>query len=124
MIYQMLPPVFAELGDQPKSPVIIIISSLKSLIRDQIIEANKLYSSLGIKACSLGDGLDVESIKSGSFNLIFGIPESWLSTSSKNLLSSKFFRRNVVCVVVDEAHKVAWFVSYCFFNHKINFFTH
>ena len=50
----------------------------------------------------------IETAAKINFNMIFGIPEMWLSGSVKEMLSSKFFRRNLVCVVVDEAHKVAW----------------
>lgn len=108
MIYQMLPQIFYELGEH-ENPTVLVVSPLKSLINDQIIEANELQSSLGIKACSLdSDDLNVEKIKSENYNIIFGIPELWLTTLVKELLSSKIFQRNVVCVVVDEAHKVAW----------------
>ena len=107
MIYQMLPPLFCEL-ENASNPIVLVVSPLKSLIRNQIDEVKELETYFGIKGCSLDDHFTVDSIKSGGFNMIFGIPEMWLSGSVKEMLSSKFFRRNLVCVVVDEAHKVAW----------------
>jgi len=40
-------------------------------------------------------------------------PEAWLDSDDrwKNMLSSHFFRKNVKCIVVDEAHKVSWGVA-------------
>ena len=66
-------------------------------------------SSLGLKACSLSSG-SFEEILEGKFNIIIDTPESWLNDSrwKSKVLSSAYFRRNVVCVVVDEAHKVSW----------------
>jgi len=119
MIYQLLPPVCSVLEDQPDHPIVIVVSPLKSLIVDQVARANELNDSLGILACSLDDKLDIDSLKSRKFNIIFGIPEAWLLNSSKTILTSKYFRRNIVCIVVDEAHKVAWLVFEMFLKLQL-----
>ncbi|XP_066919716.1 ATP-dependent DNA helicase RecQ-like [Clytia hemisphaerica] len=107
LIYQMLPSLFLELK-MATNPLIIIISPLKALIKNQLDEVKELETYFKIKGCSLDDHNNVESIKTGGFNLIFGIPEVWLSSPVKEILASSYFRRNLVCVVVDEAHKVSW----------------
>ncbi|XP_066919321.1 bifunctional 3'-5' exonuclease/ATP-dependent helicase WRN-like [Clytia hemisphaerica] len=103
----MLPALFVEMN-MATNPLVIVISPLKSLIRNQLDEIKELETFLQIKGCSLDSHNTVDSIKGGGFNLIFGIPELWLSTPVKEMLASSYFRRNLVCVVVDEAHKVAW----------------
>ena len=85
-----------------------MVSPLKSLIANQIAEAEELSSYLGTKACSLDNCSDIESVKANGYNIILGIPEKWLLSSVKDFISTSFMRKNVVCVVVDEAHKISW----------------
>lgn len=118
LIYQLLPSLFRELKIAA-NPIIIVVSPLKALIRNQLDEVKELECYFKIKGCSLDDHSTVESIKSGKFNIIFGIPEVWLSPTIKELLSSSFFRKNLVCVVVDEAHKVSWYVLLYYTIHYI-----
>ena len=66
MIYQMLPQVFRQIKNH-ENPVLVVISPLKSLIKDQIAEIDELQSFLGIKACSLDDDLSIEKIKSKNY---------------------------------------------------------
>ena len=82
------------LEDKPSDAIVIVVSPLKSLIKDQVCEAKQLSSSLGINACDLDD-INTNRLKAGKsgFNIIFAIPEVWLQVSSKDLLSSKYFRR-------------------------------
>ena len=94
------------LPGQPDQAIIVVFSPLKALIQNQIEEANNLQKSLNLRACSL-DGSHKE-IVSGHFNLIVDTPEAWLNNRWKDVLSSQYFRKNVKCFVVDEAHKVAW----------------
>lgn len=108
MIYQMLPLIYKSVSSGPKHPIVLVVCPLQSLIHNQIAEAEELSSYLGIKACSLDTCSDVESMKLNGYNIVFGIPEKWLSSSVKDFLSTSFLRRNVVCVVVDEAHKISW----------------
>ncbi|XP_066924270.1 bifunctional 3'-5' exonuclease/ATP-dependent helicase WRN-like [Clytia hemisphaerica] len=43
------------------------------------------------------------------FNIIFGNPETWLANrSAQKFLKSSSTKRNLVCLVVDEVHKVTW----------------
>ena len=51
----------------------------------------------------------LKDISTGHFNVIVDTPEAWLDDDRwKAVLSSHYFRKNVVCVVIDEAHKVSW----------------
>ena len=113
LLYQLLPAVCTELKIVP-SPVVIIISPLVSLIEDQVISSNSMPSSLGLSASKL-DVKYFKEICEGKFNLLFGTPESWLNnTKWREMLSSRLFIQNLVCLVVDEVHKVSWYVLFCY----------
>ena len=110
MIYQLLPAVCKLLPEQPDNAIIIVLSPLKALIQNQIEEANRYSSSLNLKACNLD--ANYESICAGQYNLIIDTPEAWLDNIRwRDMLSSRLFRKNVKCFVVDEAHKVSWGTS-------------
>ena len=48
-------------------------------------------------------------IVSGKCNILFGTPESFICNKLwRNMLTSKFYVTNLVCLVVDEVHKVVW----------------
>ena len=63
-------------GSQPAKHIIIVVSPLNSLIKDQV---NRL-SSLGISAVALND-ITSDSVKEkvlkGDFSVVFGSPELW-----------------------------------------------
>ena len=64
--------------------------------------------SLSLKATDLGME-KFKPISTGQYNVIVDTPEAWLDDDRwKAVLSSHIFRKNVVCVVIDEAHKVSW----------------
>ncbi|XP_066918086.1 probable ATP-dependent DNA helicase RecS [Clytia hemisphaerica] len=79
LIYQMLPVLAKNLGLAP-SPLVIVVSPLIALIKDQIHEANS--SPLGLKACAVQEDMK-------GFSMIFGTPdETWL----KNSTAQKFHK--------------------------------
>ena len=50
-----------------------------------------------------------KDISTGNLSVIVDTPEEWLDDDRwKAVLLSHCFRKNVVCVVIDEAHKVSW----------------
>jgi len=105
LIYQLVPSVCKEIEDQPKNPLVICLSPLVSLIKDQVKAANS--STFGLKAVHLDVTL-YEQISAGNYNLIIGTPENWLNKKWRSLLTSQTFTKNLVCIVVDEVHKVTW----------------
>ena len=86
----------------------IVISPLVALMDDQIEQAHGM-KTLNLSAIRLQAGVDVAKVRSGQFNLVFGSPESWICEKKWNdLLTSKYFQKNVACLVMDEVHKVSW----------------
>ena len=110
LIYQLLPALWKVLPSKKNvsHPTVVVISPLLALMDDQILQVNAM-TGLGVSAVRIQGCVEVEQILSGSFNLIFGSPEAWINDKKWNdVLSSKIFHQNVVCLVVDEVHKVTW----------------
>ena len=118
LIFQILPAIYSFINNNtiiaadchhnikpPLNPIVIVLSPLLSLISDQISCANS--SGFGVRAVKLDTQL-YDDISSGKYNLVFGTPESWLSKKWKDMLGSNNFKKNLVCIVVDEVHKVTW----------------
>ncbi|KAI8514619.1 hypothetical protein Bbelb_072100 [Branchiostoma belcheri] len=113
LIYQIAPIVAGILASRPnapawlvnvKKPIVIVVSPLVALIKDQVEKAN----SLGISAISLLDAKDkdAEDIKKGRYQLVFGIPELWVDCELwGDMLLSDHFEQNLIGIVVDEVHK-------------------
>ena len=111
MIFRLLPSVFKALKGQPNDAIVVVFVPLVSIVADQVDAANKLTSSLGLKACAISLN-EYQNILSGTYNILIGTPESWLDNDCwQNVLSSDYFRKNLKCIVVDEVHKVSWGIA-------------
>ena len=89
----------------------IVVSPLNALIDDQINKFNALgvcCASLrlcGEEADSGFEGSFQENLQAGNFQLIFTHPEVAVNNRHcRELFLSNYYQRNVVVVVVDEAH--------------------
>ena len=116
LIYQLLPSLFLKINAEnvaetvtstsTTNPVIVVLSPLLSLIKDQVDSVHQSY--LGLNACALDPKIYCE-IAGGKYDLIFGTPESWLQCKQwREMLTNDFFSSNLVCIVVEEVHKVSW----------------
>ena len=109
LIYQLLPAVIKSMSRNVggcSSPIVIIVSPLISLIKDQVKEANE---KKGLELAAVYLESDRQDINDK--NLIFATPEMWLDNKGyRDMLSSKHFVKNLKCIVVDEVHKVKWYV--------------
>jgi Superfamily II DNA helicase len=104
LIFQLLPSVVSQLPNRPENPVVIVLSPLIALIKDQVDAANRL-KVIGLSACSL-DSVTLKDVS--KYNIFCGTPEAWLDVPGQSVLHSPFIRKNLICIVVDEAHKVSW----------------
>ena len=91
-----------------ESEVVLVVSPLKSLMENQVQEIKEIplnISTARLESCTKSE------VNNGQFNILFGSPESWLEMKTwRDMISTKFFKRNVVAIVVDEAHLVTWYV--------------
>ena len=107
LIYQLLPVVFKRLENfEEPDPCVIVISPLLSLIKNQVFSASK-HPFLNLRPCSLND-VTFKDVHDGKYNIMFSTPETFLSQKWRELFSSSFLDKNLVCLVVDEVHLVSW----------------
>lgn len=108
MIFFAVPIVADVLFNRPRgSSKVVVISPLRSLMDDQV----SYLKSLGLSAVALHDDLTEESFKrveNGEFSYVFASPEKMLNTNRwRKLISSDYYRKFLVAVVIDEAHCIS-----------------
>ena len=107
-------------GSQPAKHIIMVVSPLNSLIKDQV---NRL-TSLGISAVALND-ITSDSVKEkvlkGDFSVVFGSPELWLGDDRwRKMVGGDIYKNAVKAVAVDEAHIVChWYVMHPYIDTAI-----
>ena len=93
-------------SDKLVSPVVIVLSPLISLMKDQV----KKYNGKGVKCASIGEELDQHEerhIERAECHVLYCSPESFLTIAKwRDMLASDVYRDNLVRLIVDEAHCV------------------
>ena len=119
LCYTILPCVFDILRSVEKKSIVLVVSPLIALMKDQVAS----ITAMGITATYVTDKrMTVTSTKGaidrGDIQVIFISPEALFSgTEWKRLLCTDVYRQNLVAFVVDEAHCIKdWYVTCAWFN--------
>ena len=114
LCYTILPSVFDLLRLVQKKSIVLVISPLSALMKDQIASV----SGMGITATYITDQQSATptirtKIENGDFQMIFISPESlFCGTQWRRLLCTDVYRKNLVAFVIDEAHCIKnWYVA-------------
>ena len=100
--YWVLPGAFDMLRKTDTS-IVLVISPLIALMKDQV-ERLKVKR---MKAVYGGDQCEMDRVYEGHYQMIFLSPESLLTTNKwRDILLSDVYQRNLIAVVIDEAHCV------------------
>ena len=101
LIFQLF--VVAATIERNEQQTVLVVCPLKSIIDDQIAEAQ----SMGISAASAAD-ITEDELRSAKFQLIFGAAETVLERRFLDILkeTNSSFHRRLAAVVVDESHTV------------------
>ena len=106
LCYAALPYAFDQLRVTARQSIVIVVSPLIALVKDQVA----IYSAKGLKVgCITGEStLEVKSqVVKGNFQIVYFSPESLLSGHRwRELLQVEPYRSNIVAFIVDEAHCV------------------
>ena len=107
LCYWILPWTFDKIkGHLNPSSMIVVISPLISLVRDQVNSLTKK----GLSAIYVGDVCDdntISRVHEGHYQVIFFSPELILRNETwRDMITSSVYRDNLVGLVVDEAHCV------------------
>ena len=86
---------------------IVVVSPLVSVMRDQVEQ----LKHLGFSAAAIGLGEEFEedekAAREGKCEIVFGSPESWLSSSWRKELRDGILGRQTAALALDEVHSVA-----------------
>ena len=123
LVFQLLPHVM-PLKDSRN--FVLVIAPLSSIIQDQVssLPSKKItpvvfkseYFTEKIESLYHQDIIDQEDalteltdqhLTDGQFDLLFAHPEAMLSEDGRNLMKTHLMKKNVVAIVIDEAHCVA-----------------
>ena len=109
LCYSCLPWTFDILRRKPSRSIVIVVSPLIALMKDQV---SKLTAK-GVKSVFVTipddecDDSFAEELHEGSYQVVFFSPESLLTVEAwRDMLVSDVYRGNVVGFIVDEAYCV------------------
>ena len=106
LCYAVLPAVFDILHHSDCSAaMVIVVSPLISLMKDQVAA----FQKKGVKAAHItpSDSETLLSVMAADFQLIYISPETLLTDHEwRDVLRSPLFQKNLVGLVIDEAHCV------------------
>ena len=117
LCYTILPALFDRLRSVEKKSIILVVSPLRALMKDQVAA----ITSMGIAATCISDKESTaystkKAVQEGCMQVILITPEAlFCGTEWRRLLCTDVYRHNLVAFVVDEAHciKEWYFFLYC-----------
>lgn len=121
LVFHVLSDVF-DFMDDGQTPekgrsITVVISPLNALMRDQISKLSHLGAII-LDGTKRGIDLATLQAREGKLQLLFSHPEILLENTTKTMLKTAAFQKNVRSIVVDEAHLVDdwWVLLFFFFN--------
>ena len=100
LIYQLFPKIHLLVNGGERCHV-IVVSVLKTITEEQVIELKELE----IAATAIGESPKIdEEILEGKYEVVFGSAEMWLRKNWISKLNNSKLKNNVELLVVDEAH--------------------
>ena len=107
LCYILLPRIFDLLRGVENKCIVIVVSPLIALMKNQVASITKIglsvtyVSDRDTKLASTSE----QSVMKGNVSIVFISPEAlFISTKWKSMLSSDIYRENLVGFIVDEAH--------------------
>ena len=107
LCYILLPRIFDLLRGVENKCIVIVVSPLIALMKNQVASITKI----GLSATYVSDrdtklaSTSEQSVMKGNVSIVFINPEAlFISTKWKSILSSDIYRENLVGFIVDEAH--------------------
>lgn len=100
LIYQLFPKIYRLVNGGERCHV-IVVSALKAITDEQVLELNEL----GILAAAIGESPKIDDeVLQGKYEVVFGSAEMWLRQDWISKLKTSKLKNNVELLVVDEAH--------------------
>ena len=116
LCYGVLPKVFDTLRKKRSKSIVIVISPLISLMKDQIhsLQTKGIKSTFVTKDLADSDDTVEQALYEGSYQIIFFSPEALLCDDTwRDMMQTQVYKENVVAFVIDEAHLIKkWYVMH------------
>ena len=109
LCYSVLPKVFDTLRKKRSKSIVIVISPLISLMKDQIhsLQTKGIKCTFVTKDLADSDDAVEQALYEGSYQIIFFSPEALLCEDTwREMMQTQVYKENVVAFVIDEAHLV------------------
>lgn len=108
LCYIVLPYVFDELRGVQKKCMILVVSPLLALMKDQVANITaKGIASIHISDKETSSSSKKRALLAGEYQIIFSSPESLFhGTELRKIICTDIYRANLVAFVIDEAHCV------------------
>jgi len=114
LCYQVLPGIFDFMRSVHGDSIVIVVSPLNALIRDQLQKLKDTVNVCVLQSVVEEGGEQNVTIPKDVKNcsLLFGHPEAFVDNKSvAKMLKGKEFQRRVQAIVIDEAHLVLqWYL--------------
>lgn len=110
LIYQIAPLVASKLRDFSEHCIIVVISPLVALMRDQVASLQKHAIAAGYVFAEQEQTI-LTDVERGKYNIVFATPESMLSVNRwRRMLTCEVYKKHLIGVAVDEAHCIShWY---------------
>jgi ATP-dependent DNA helicase RecQ len=84
--------------------IALVVSPITAIIEQQVQEMNsKSIPALHLR-CDFNWSYESAAIKLGKYSILFGSPETFANSATKDLLASSEVRTNICGIFVDESH--------------------
>ena len=103
LIFQLFPRIKHALERRQESRpfTIVVVTPLTAIMKDQVEHLNRI----GVAAAMIGEDMD-EAVKSGSYEIVYGSPEAWLSKEWTKELQEGKLGKQVAAIAIDEVHSI------------------
>ena len=103
LIFQLFPRIKRALERRQESRpfTIVVVTPLTAIMKDQVEHLNRIR----VAAAMIGEDLD-EAVKSGSYEIVYGSPEAWLSKEWTKELQEGKLGKQVAAIAIDEVHSI------------------
>jgi ATP-dependent DNA helicase RecQ len=103
----MAPLVASRLSNFSDESIIIVISPLVALMKDQVSYLSKINVPAAFVIADQDKNV-LKDIENGKYSIVYGSPESMLSIDRwRKMLSSDVYQSRLIGIAVDEAHCVS-----------------
>ena len=107
LCYWALPTLFDRRAGKTDGSIVIVVSPLHALMKDQIESLTRRSVSAAYAEKTKSDAILLDRIAEGKYQFVYISPEMLLTDQHwRNMIVTPVYKQNLIAFVVDEAHCV------------------